>query len=270
MASTERPTKQERREAAREQARKLREEQERRAKRNRAIVIVSVVVGVLAIAALVWAIVSASGRSALDGVARPAGSDDSGGIPIGATLEAGSTNPGAAEVSVYLDYTCSHCGTFEDINATDLTALAQAGEATVRFHPVAILDGSGGYTGFSGEAVNAAATVAEYAPSKFLDAHLALFALWDSAVQTAVDSGATAVTEPTVADIQAAVLGAGVPQDVVDRIAAREFADWVAATTRQFGRDGLQGTPTVLINGEVFTGWSEAGALMDAVRATTN
>ncbi|NCD17211.1 MAG: disulfide bond formation protein DsbA [Actinobacteria bacterium] len=271
MPTDERLTKQQRREAAREQARKLREEQERREKRNRLIVIVGVVVGLVAVAALVWAIVSSSGRSALDDVARPAGSDAAGGIPVGSSLEAGTTNEGAPEVSVYLDYTCSYCGQFEAVNAADLETLAAGGEATVRFHPVAILDGSdGAYTDFSGQAVNAAATVAEYAPAQFLDFHTELFTLWDAAVQEAVDAGASAVEEPTVADIQATAAAVGVPQDVVERIPDGEFADWVAATTRQFGRDGFQGTPTVLVDGEEFLGWPEAGALADEVRGTAD
>lgn len=270
MPSNERLTKQERREAAREQARKLREEQERRQKRNRTLVIAGAVAAVLAIAGLIWAIVSSSGDSALDGVTSPAGSDASGGIPIGSSLEAGTTNDGAPEVSVYLDYTCSYCGQFEAINAADLETLAAEGEATVRFHPVAILDGSGDYSAFSGQAASAVATVAEHAPAQFLDFHTELFTLWDAAVQEAVDAGASAITEPTVEDIQATALAVGVPQDVADRIADREFADWVAATTRQFGRDGYQGTPTIVIDGEEFLGWPEEGALADAVRGTAD
>lgn len=260
-------TKQERREAAREEARKLREAQERREKRNRVLLISGLAVALVAVAALVWAIVSSSGRSALEGVARPAGSDLSGGIPIGASLEAGTTNEGAPTVNVYLDYTCSYCSQFEQINAADLRTLAQDGTATVVFHPVSILDRSDDYTGYSGQAANAAATVADRAPALFLDFSDRLFALYDAAVQAAVDSGATAVTEPTVADIQAAAVEVGVPQDVADAIADREFGDWVAATTRQFGRDGFQGTPTILVNGEDFSGWPEQGALLDAVQA---
>lgn len=270
MATSERLTKQQRREAAREQARKLREEQERRDKRNRTILIAGLVVAAVAVVALVWAIVSSSSSSALDGVDRPANSDASGGIPIGSSLEAGSENPGATEVSVYLDYTCSYCAQFELINAADLETAAADGEATVRFHPVAILDNSGSYTDFSGQAVNAVATVAEYAPAQFLDFHTELFTLWDTAVQAAIDAGASAIPEPTVADIQATAVAVGVPQDVADRIAEGEFSDWVAATTRQFGRDGYEGTPTIVVDGEEFLGWPEEGALLDAIRGTGN
>ncbi len=58
------------------------------------------------------------------------------------------------------------------------------------------------------------------------------------------------------------------PQDVVERIPDGEFADWVAATTRQFGRDGYQGTPTIVVDGEEFLGWPEEGALLDVIRGT--
>jgi len=262
-------TKQQRREAAREEARRLREAQERREKRNRMLLIAGLVVAVVVVVALVWAIVSSGNRSALDGVARPAGSDLRGGIPVGASLEAGTPNEdvdGAREVRVYLDYTCSFCSQFEQVNAADLRTLAQEGAATIWFHPVSILDRSGDYSGYSGQAANAAATVADRAPAQFLAFSERLFALYDAAVQSAVDSGASAVTEPTLAEIQAAASELGVPQEVVDSFADRDFSDWVAATTRQFGRDGFEGTPTILVAGEEFTGWPEAGALLDEVQ----
>src|SRR5659263_596133 len=164
-------TKQERRETAREEARKLREAQERRAKRNRTLLIVGLAVGLIAVAALVWGIVAAGNKSALDGVTRPQGSDLTGGIPVGMTLEAGTDNSSvdARVVNVYLDYTCSYCAQFEEINAADLKTLAKDGTATVVIHPVSILDRSGDYSGFSGLAANAAATVADRAPAQFLD-----------------------------------------------------------------------------------------------------
>jgi protein-disulfide isomerase len=272
MATSERLTKQERREAARDEARKLREEQARREKRNRIILIVSLVVGLVAVVALVWGIVSANNSSTVEGVARPEGSDLQGGIPVGASLEAGTTNDdvGAGTVNVYLDYTCSYCGQFEEINAADLKTMAQDGTATVIIHPVAILDGSGDYTDFSGQAANAAATVAEYAPAQFLDFNAALFTLWGDAVDAAVEAGATAVDEPTVADIAATAVSVGVAQDVADRFADREFGDWVAATTRQFGRDGFEGTPTILVDGEEFLGWPEPGALLSEVQGSAD
>lgn len=270
MATSERLTKQERREAAREQARKLREEQSRREKRNRIILIAGLVVGLIAVAALVWGIVSASNSSTVEGVARPGGSDLQGGIPVGESLEAGTTNDDARTVDVYLDYTCSYCGQFEEINAEDLKTMAQDGTATVIVHPVAILDASGNYTGFSGQAANAAATVAEHAPAQFLDFNAALFILWADAVDAAVEAGANSVDEPTVADIAATAVSVGVAQDVADRFADREFGDWVAATTRQFGRDGFEGTPTILVDGEEFLGWPEPGALLSEVQGSAD
>lgn len=271
-ADNSRLTKQERRETAREEARKLREAQERRAKRNRTLLIVGLAVGLIAVAALVWGIVAAGNKSALDGVTRPQGSDLTGGIPVGMTLEAGTDNSSvdARVVNVYLDYTCSYCAQFEEINAADLKTLAKDGTATVIIHPVSILDRSGDYSGFSGLAANAAATVADRAPAQFLDFSQQLFVIYTAAVDAAVNSGASTVTEPTIADIEAAAVGVGVPQEVADTFAAGDFTDWVAATTRQFGRDGFEGTPTILVDGVEFVGWPEAGALLAEVRTTGN
>ncbi len=261
-----RMTKQQRREAAREEARRIREAQERREKRNRVLLIGGIVVALAVVAALVWAIVSSGKGSALEGVARPAGSDLNGGIPVGSTLTAGTVNEGGRTVDVYLDYTCTYCSQFERINGADLRTLAGEGTATVVIHPVSILDRSGDFTGYSGQAANAAATVADQAPSHFLDFSERLFTLYDDAVQAAVDAGASAVTEPTVADIREAAVAVGVPPEVADRFADRTFGAWVAATTRQFGRNGFTGTPTILIDGEDYRGWTEPGALLSEVR----
>lgn len=269
-ADKNRPTKQERREAAREEARRIREEQARREKRNRTLVIGGVVLGVLVVIAVVWAVLSRGSVSALDGVDSPAGSTQKGGIPVGASLAAGTTNEGDDVLDVYFDYTCSYCNIFEELNAQDVQTIAQDGLATVVFHPVAILDRSGDFSGYSGLAANAAATVAQHAPEEFLAFHDALFDPWSEASKAAQEAGATTIENPPgLAEIEEVALAAGVPQDVVDRFADGEFRSWVEATTRQMGLDGLDHTPSIFldgIDGEEFTDWSTPGSLLAAAK----
>lgn len=254
-------TKQQRRDAARAEAARLRAEQERRDKRNKLLFILGGVALVALVGVAAFFIMTSGNKSALEGVNRPEGSDLQGGIPVSSSLVAGEAAEGTVRVDVYSDYTCSYCNQFETINAADLEAMASEGLITVWFHPVATLDDTTTFTGYSGLATNAAATVAQYAPEHFLAANSALFDLFWGAVQ----SGAT--TAPGLAEIQAALAAAGVPQDVVTRVADGEFADWVQATTRQFGRDGYKGTPTIEINDETFNGWQQEGALRSAVEA---
>ncbi|UNX55286.1 DsbA family protein [Georgenia sp. TF02-10] len=251
------PTKADRRDAARERARELREAQARREKRNRLLIVVGLIVLIVLVAVAVWAIVGQGNRSAIEQVENvPANTSvEDGGVSFGSDLAAGSTNEGAPVLDVYLDYTCPHCADFEEINSADLRDVAGSGDATVVFHPVAILDNTGDYSGFSGRAVQASAVVADQAPEAYLDFQQAMFALV-----------ADATTEPTEEQIVTAAVEAGVPQDVADQIPAGTFDEWVEATTTQFGRDGYTGTPTVLIDGEAFDGWTEPGALAEALR----
>lgn len=253
-------TKAQRRDAAREQARKLREAQARREKRNRSLIIAGVLALVVVVGIALYVIISQGNKSVIESVADvPANTSvKDGGISLGSDLVAGTENSGAPVLDVYLDFACPHCATFEEVNADDIDSLVAAGEATVVYHPVAILDGSGGeYTGFSGRAVNAAGIVADQAPEAYNAFQEGLFKLF---------AGASA--EPTDQEIAATAVEAGVPQKVADTIAAGEhpYKDWVAATTKQFSRDGFTGTPTVLVNGEEFDGWSEPGALVDALK----
>jgi len=259
-----RPTRAEQRDAAREKARELRAEQERRARRGRRLLVGAVLGFVLVVAAAVAAIVVQGSRSLLDGVsATPAHTVD-GSVTLGSDLVAGGTNPGAPVVDVYFDYTCSYCGQFEQINGDDLTEAVEAGDVTLALHPVSILDRSGDLSAFSGRAAQAAVVVADGAPEAFLDFHEAMYTLWEDAVAAGAVEGGSGDGEPTDADIAAAALDAGVPQDVADRFTQGTYTEWVEANTAQFGRDGFTGTPTVLVDGEVFQDWSEPGALVAA------
>lgn len=261
-------SKTDRREAAREQARQLREAHAQRERRNRNLLIGGVLALIAAVAVALYVIISQGNQPvSADVEAMPANvSVEDGGISLGSELIAGTSNDGAPVLDVYLDYTCSFCGLFEEVNATDIEEAVSAGEVTVVYHPVAILDGAEpagrpAFSDFSGRSVEAAAVVADGAPEAFSSFHRGLFELWAEAI----DAGAA--DEPTDEQIAEAAEAAGVPQDVVDTIGEGRFTDWVGATTEQFRRDGFTGTPTVLIEGERFDGWEEPGALLAELTA---
>ncbi|MPV38455.1 DsbA family protein [Georgenia subflava] len=265
-SSSSNMTKAERREAAREQARQLREAQAKREKRNRNLIIVGVIALVVVVGIALYAIISQGTRSAIESVDNvPANSSvDDGGIPLGSELVAGTSNDGAPVLDVYLDFSCPHCGTFEEVNAEDINEVVSAGEATVVYHPVAILDRTGNWSGFSGRAAQAAAVVADQAPEAYNDFQSALFELIANATSA----------EPTDEEIAAAAVEAGVPQEVADTLTVpleeRPFTEWVQATTQQFSRDGYSGTPTVMIDGDTIEPelWGQPGALAEELRAS--
>ncbi len=239
-------TKTQRREAARKEAERLRQLQAARDKRGR-ILLLAVVAAVLAlIIVAVVVIAQQANRTLLSDFegATPAGSNLHGGIPFGAE-GAGSTNEGAPEVAVYLDFMCPYCGDFEQVNGEDLAQAAANGEATVIYHPLNYLDRFSQGTEYSTRTAAAFAYVASEAPDKALDFMAALFAQQP-------EEGSTGLEDAEL--IQIAV-EAGVPQEVADAMTGGTYTEWVGVASEQARlHDGIGGTPTVKINGEVWNG----------------
>ena len=88
------------------------------------------------------------------------------------------------------------------------------------------------------------AAVADAAPDRVWDFHTALYGQQPA-------EGSQGLSDEQIADIAA---DAGVPADVVDRFTDGTFRPWVASVTQEAFDSGVQGTPTVKIDGEVFEG----------------
>lgn len=257
-----------RREAARVKARRLREAQRRRDKRNRALLRGGIGVAVLAALAVVAVIIVGSIRPPMSGPENMA----SDGIVIGQGLKAvhtGSLPPDAAPIAskpdptgnvvsirLYVDYLCPYCGQFEKANSEQLAAMAKAGAATVEIHPIAILTGHSAGTKYSLRAANAAACVADKAPNRFYAFHTLLFK-HEPAESTA---GLTDEQIEKYAD------AAGVqPMSAVRKcIDDGRYEPWVQAATDRavagpiphtsMKPPKLTSTPLVLVNGKQYKG----------------
>jgi len=224
-------------------------------KRNRILSAAGGVVIVGLVVAIVVALVNAAGdrpdpAAVAADVVAPAGATAAGAIPIGA-----ATAP--VTVDVYLDYMCPFCGRFERANGAEIDRLVAEGTVRLNLHPLAFLDRASAGTRYSTRAANAVATVADAAPGTILAFTTALFA------DQPEEGG------PGLSDEQIATLArqAGVTGDVVDRFAARAFQPWIAAST-ETTMTQITGTPTVKINGKLFTGdLYTAGPLTQAITA---
>lgn len=279
--NTSRQTKAERREAAKLEAQRLREAQRAKERRTKLLAIGG---SVAALAALVAVVIVVNNQGtgappeevlvpvALEDVARPASSETigtpvlagfedqfTGGIPVGADGVAGTTNgEDAVVVDVYSDYMCPICGTFEAATTDELTALRQAGDITLVYHPIAILDRYSQGTMFSTRSAAAAGLVANLAPERFVAFHEAMYA-------NQPEENTRGLSNETIGEI---ALGVGVPQTVVNQLDAWPFVPWAVAATARAAEMGVSGTPTVFIDGQVFSGdWRVAGALTEAVEA---
>jgi protein-disulfide isomerase len=251
------------REAARERARELRTVHRKRDRRRRAIVLLSIVGGVLVAGLVVTLVLMSSGRPAIrgpqnmlsDGIKIGAGfvAVETPGLGIGQTPVASEANPAdVVDIQIYYDYLCPNCGLFEERNGDQLRDWIENEAATVEYHPLAIFTSKSQGTEYSLRAANAVACVAENAPDAFFAFHQSLFANQpeentpglsdEELVSYAAEAGATGSRVETC-------------------IESQQFRRWVKdATTRALtgpitGTDveAVESTPTIIVNGQEFT-----------------
>lgn len=264
-----RPTRNERRDAAREKARILREEQKKRERRNKVLIQGGIIVAVLAVAALVVALIMQNTKPegpgpenmASDGIVLT-GVDGAITVVETPALAAGATPKATvhdesgevANIVTYIDYLCPFCGQFETTNSESIRTMVESGAATLEVHPVAILTNKSAGTQYSLRAANAAACVAENSPEAFLDFNQLLF-------ENQPEEGSTGLTNDELKEF-VDQSGATSTSKIDTCIDDSQFKAWVqAATNRALTEpvpnsdlESITGTPTVLVNGKQYVG----------------
>jgi protein-disulfide isomerase len=182
-------------------------------------------------------------------------------VPAAATAN-GAISIGKAtapvKVEVYLDYMCPFCGRFERANGGELDRLVTEGTVQLQIYPLSFLDRMSSGTKYSTRAANAVATVADRAPERVLTMSHSLYARQPA-------EGSAGLSDDEIAAIAAE---SGVPQETISLFHERRFEPWVAKFTDTAFQNGISGTPTVKINGVVYTGdLYTVGPLTEAVMA---
>jgi protein-disulfide isomerase len=279
----ERQTKNDKRDAAREQARLTREKQKRQDRLRRWLIPTGVTVVVLAIVAIVVLVVTTSApppqsadgpkNMVSDGILFSGVNGKMVATPTG-VVKASSTptpndqaNDGVAHIVTYVDFSCPACQSFEATNAEALRGMVEQGVATLEVHPIAILDSH--FTAgslYSTRANNVGACVANFAPDNFYDVMEAMY----------TGQGTEGTAGLSNSKMVSLVHGAGLRNGDVDKcINGVTFKSWVtAATTRALNGplpntsvSAVTGTPTVLVNGQQYPGsLTDAGAFTDFVQ----
>lgn len=223
---------------------RLRAEREQAAKEARVRRVITVgtfgVVAVAVIGLIVWGAVALMGRSSA--------ADSKYAVSLG---KAGAS----VTVDIYQDFMCPGCGSFERTNRADLTAMVDAGTASLRIHPMSFLDESSQGTRFSTRAANAFVTVYKAEPDKALAFSQGIF-------ESQPKEGSTGLTDEKLVEL---AKQAGVSEATAATFAQLSNADFVANTTKEAFTAGINSTPTVLINGTKFTEGTTPGALKAAV-----
>lgn len=259
-------SKNEKREAAREKARVLREEQKKKERRTKILLQGGIVIAALAIIAVIALVIFNSIRPAGPGPLNMASDGiqlSQGAIATETPALAADEQPvpnvrdeasGVLDIQMYVDYLCPICGAFEATNGEYISSLLENGNTTVEVHPIAILDRLSQGTKYSTRASNAAACVANFSPNQFYDFHNLLFANQPA-------ENTTGLTDDQLIDL---TVQAGVenPDDIAACIRDQSFKGWTAtATTRALNGpipnsnvDKVTGTPTVIVNGLKYEG----------------
>jgi len=261
------PSKRDRREEARETARKMREEAAKKAKRRKVVVQSSVIVGIVAVLAIIGVVVftSVGGGSSATNPKNMA----SGGILLTSATKA-TTTPAipsggtptptkmqldgkTAHIQIWLDYQCPYCDQFETTNNSQIKQWMDEGSATLEIHPVAILDSTQNKQ-YSTRAAAAASCVANSEPDKFFAVNAALFANQPN------EQTGTGLTNSEIVKV---LKDAGVDSAAVtDCVNKQTFASFITTMTQSASTNsqlknptsGGFGTPTVFVNGERYQG----------------
>lgn len=190
------------------------------------------------------------------GEVAPSAADAHGGFLIGQDGTMGGDVPAdAVRVDVYEDPRCPICKEFDQATTAEMTYLRENGQIAYYYHPIAILDRVSSGTRYSTRSVSALATVSEYDPAHFMAFVEGLFANQPA-------EGTKGMTNAEITDVART---AGVSEEAIAKIADGEFTQWVGAATDQSNVDGVGFTPTLLIGGVDYQGWTTQGNISGAV-----
>ena len=275
-----RPTKNQRREDARAQAKASRETQVKKEKRRKVFIQVGVIVGILAVVAVILTVITTNlpqpgprpANMASDGIVLTAELDAKGqptGNIVAVTnpaLSAGAapiaTTPVAGKLNIveYQDYQCPVCANFDTNDSEVIINRVKSGAATYEIHPIAFLNNQSQGTMYSTRSANAAACVANSEPNSFLAFNQLLYA-------NQPEEGSTGLSNEQIIKYAEQATG-GVNATIASCITNQTYKGWVSeATNRVMDAKTLpnsdvkfSGTPEVVVNGAYYDTSKRPGA----------
>jgi len=219
--------------AVREQkAAEMRLQAARSQRRRRSAAIAGTVIAVLILAVGIGVLVQTARSS----------SAAAGGTPRNLTDGAIMVGKPSAKVTLtlYEDFQCPVCQEFETESGKQIATWVKNGTVKVAYRPVAFLNRES-TTQYSTRALDAAAAVVDSDPGAFQAFHDLLYAQQPP-------EGSAGLTDAALVQLagQAGVPTAAVQQALKDK----QFEGWVTRVTDQASKDGVVGTPTILVNGQ--------------------
>jgi protein-disulfide isomerase len=216
-------------------ARRVVEQQRARERRRRVTLwtTVGVILALLAAGVIGYGIMASQDKAAAGKLITPSVAVDDG------TAFAVGTGP--VTVDLYEDFMCPICRAFETADNATLQQLITQNKVTVRYHPVAILNGSSNGTNYSTRAAGAAAAAAE--AGRFTAYHEVLYANQPA-------EGSDGLSNSQLVDLGKSVGLTGT--QFADAVRNGRYDAWADHVTETFTQRGYTGTPTVVIAGKQY------------------
>ena len=233
-----------------ERAAALVAEQHRRERRRRTAIIAGVV-GAVVVLLVVAVFLGSRGDTSGETASRvPDGVDD---YTVSVGEQAAPTT-----ITIYEDPQCPICRAFEQEVADPVAEAVEAGDVRVDYRIVSFLDRASA-NDYSSRAANALLAVQDVAgPDAFAEMHATLF-------ENQPAEGSAGPEDEQLVDwaVEAGAEEAEVRPLIEDKV----FGQYVVNATDQMSKDGVNGTPTVLIDGEQSgeTPQESVDAVLDAV-----
>ncbi|SJM54566.1 thioredoxin domain-containing protein [Gulosibacter sp. 10] len=229
----------------REEANALRQKEEARRRRNRMLTQVGIVIGaVVVIGAIVLLVVM--GPKWFGNQRTPESSGmievtDSEGQPVEVPITVSNDGILVGEedapdvIDYYFDFSCPHCAEYHAVVDEDIKTLIADGEVQVNYHMIRFVAEYGLLAGAT------TAAVIEYQPELFYTVMDGLFAV-----------PAEQQTGWSYDDYSQHLATLGVTStEAIEDTANGEFSWWLSDRTDQARKDGIPGTPTIMIDGEI-------------------
>lgn len=249
MSASQKKSGSDKRDEVRARAEAMRLDAERRSRRQRSLVVAITAAVVVVLVVGVGIAVQRSRSQAAQDAAGPSGLSTNGGLVLG-------EDDAPVTVTTYVDFMCPACKAFETENGALLDELRGKGEIKVEYVPVAILDRFSQGTRYSTRSAGAAYCVVGSDPDLVPDFVSNLYDNQPEENSTGLD------TDQLVTIAQAL----GVSEEGVRCITDGTFDGYAAAVTEKASQEGLQGTPTVEVDGTVLDDLSKQG-LVDMINA---
>ncbi len=233
----------------------MRKEREKAGRRQRNLISIAIVVVVIGLIALgAWAVKNAMDPGPAPTLVAPKNTTDDFGI-VYDEAPAGSD---PVSVELYEDFQCPICVIFEHQSSGVLAEMVESGEITITYRPFSFLDEFGGSPNrYSHRATNVALCALDQGGvADYVKVHDYLF----------TNQPEERTKGPADAELIKAVAGLGIT-GIDSCVESERFMPWVDEAMKAGEKRGVEGTPTVFVDGQQLENPMDVTSLPQAIKA---